>query len=81
MNSKNYLGDFFRRKKAQKGYCKAITATARKIAVIYYTMLKTKQAYNDLGEQYYMKKKNEIQLKKLKKNASSFGYKLVLIND
>ena len=32
---------------------KAIVATARKIAVIYYNMLKNGQAYYDFGHEYY----------------------------
>ncbi|MCK9329649.1 MAG: hypothetical protein M0Q94_07210 [Candidatus Cloacimonetes bacterium] len=52
MKSKNYLGDFFDEKKHKKGYCKGITTTTGKLAVIYYTMLKTKDPYNNLGKQY-----------------------------
>lgn len=44
-NSKTRLGDFFRRLAYRKGRAVAIVATARKIAVIIYNMLKNKQAY------------------------------------
>lgn len=38
-NAKNPLGDYLRRKKAKSGAAKAVVATARKIAVIYYKMV------------------------------------------
>ena len=37
--SKNQLGEFFRKVKIRKGYQCAVTATARKMAVIIYKML------------------------------------------
>jgi len=44
-NSKSRLGDFFRRLAYRKGRSVAITATARKICVIMYKMLTTKQPF------------------------------------
>lgn len=44
-NSKTRLGDFFRRLAYRKGRLVAIIATARKIAVIIYKMLKNKSSY------------------------------------
>jgi transposase len=44
-NSKTRLGDFFRRISYRKGRMVAITATARKIGVIIFNMLSTKQPY------------------------------------
>lgn len=44
-NSKTRLGDFFRRLAYRKGRLVAIIATARKIAVIIYNMLKNKSSY------------------------------------
>lgn len=72
-NSKNHLGEFYRRKKAQKGEIKAIVATARKIAVYYYTILKTKTPYNDLGEEHYKQKEIERFIKALTSKAKKFG--------
>jgi transposase len=45
-NSKTRLGDFFRRIAFRKGRPVAITATARKIGIIIYNMLKNKQPYS-----------------------------------
>jgi hypothetical protein len=76
-NSKTFLGDFFRRKISRNGYKQAITATARKLAVIYYIMIKNKTEYFDLGESYYSEMNKEIMLKKLQKQANKFNLKLV----
>jgi transposase len=66
-NSKSPLGEYFRRIRARAGTSKAIVATARKIAIIYYKMVKDKEAFNpkallDFQEKY--KRKKIIQLKK-----------------
>ncbi len=75
-NSHSYLGAFFRKKMAQIGYQKAITATGRKIAVIYYTMIRYKKSYSELGENFYEelnRKKMEDNFKKL---AKKLGYEI-----
>ncbi len=61
---------------AQIGYQKAITATGRKIAVIYYTMIRYKKSYSELGENFYEelnRKKMEDNFKKL---AKKLGYEI-----
>ena len=75
--SKSYLGDFLRRKTAQKHYGKAITATARKLSVIYYNMLKNKTPYKDLGENYYNFNYKKRSLKRLSNYARCLGYSIV----
>jgi transposase len=52
-HSHSALGAFYRRIRAKHGGAKAITATAHKIARIFYHMLKNKQEYNDPGQDYY----------------------------
>ena len=47
------LGTFFRRMKAKLGAPKAITATAHKLFVIIYQMIKTKKSYEDNGPLYF----------------------------
>jgi transposase len=71
--SDNWLGDFFRRKKAKGGNKYAIIATARKLAIIYYKMVRFQQPYKPLDvdqyrEQYKIAKLAwlEKQLAKLK---------------
>jgi transposase len=75
--SKTYIGAFYRRMKARLGAPKAMTATARKIAVIFYHMVKERTPYRDLGENYYAKQNQERALKRLQRQAKQLGYTLV----
>jgi transposase len=76
-NSNTFLGSFLRRKKAHKGYPKALTATARKIAVIYYTMLKYNVDYVELGVDHYRVDNSTKIIRNLHKAANKFGYILI----
>lgn len=76
-SNKSYLGNFYRRKKAQKSPGVASTATARKLAVIYYNMLKYKTPYTELGEDYYASMYKSRSLKRLHNYANSLGYYIV----
>ena len=42
----NELGNYFRRIQARHGYAQAIVATAHKIAIIFYTIVKNNTPYN-----------------------------------
>ena len=75
--SNNWLAMFYHRIKSRCGVQKAITATARKIAVIFYKMLKEKIAFNPISADTYMQTFKKQQLKKLKKQAHKL--ELVLI--
>lgn len=79
--SQTFLGAFFRRIKAKHGTAKAITATARKIAVIFYQMIKKGEEYVEAGMQQYEEKYQERLVKGMQKRASDLGYMLVPIND
>ena len=64
-NSKSPLGDYYRRLRAKAGAPKAVVATARKLAIIYYKMVVDKQAFNpsalvDYQEKYKQKKINQL---------------------
>jgi transposase len=66
-NSKSPLGDFYRRIRAKAGAGKAVVATARKLAIIYYEMVLKKEAFNPnalIEYQYIYKQKKINQLKK-----------------
>jgi len=78
--SQTAIGAFLRRKKAQLGSPKAITATAHKIARIFYEMLKTRTEYKDLGVDYYQTRYKERMLRNLKRKAKAFGLELVNSN-
>ena len=75
--SKSALGAFLRRKKAQKGPAKAITATAHKMAKQIYCMLKYGEEYVEGGQEYYEKQYQERALRSMKTKASELGYDLV----
>jgi len=47
------LGAFYRRLAARTGKAKAVTATARKLAVLFYNALRFGMAYADPGVSYY----------------------------
>lgn len=75
--SKNWLAMFYHRLKSRCGAAKAITATARKIAVIFYKLLKEKTTFNPLSAEQYMETFKEQQIKKIKKQAEGLGLSLV----
>jgi transposase len=71
------LGSFYRRKRAQFGGPKAVTATARKLGCLVYRLIKKGQGYNapDLHT-YELTYKDQI-LNSLRKRAKTFGFDLV----
>lgn len=74
--SETALGGFLRRTKAKLGAAKAVTATARKIAVIFYTLFAQGTSYVEAGLDYYEKQYKERLLKGLEKRAMHFGFAL-----
>ena len=73
------LGSFYRRKRAQFGAPKAITATARKLGCLIYRLIKNGQAYQEPDlHTYELKYKDQI-LNSLRKRANSFGFDLVQV--
>lgn len=74
--SKNWLALFYHRIKARSGPGKAITATARKIAVIFYHMVRDKIMFNPLSMEAYVQSFKDKQLKKLQKHARMLGLEL-----
>ena len=75
--SKNWLAMFYHRIKAKKGAPKAIVATARKIAVIFYKLMKEKTKFNPIPIEKYSNSFKEQQIKKLKRQAHTLGFQLV----
>lgn len=70
------LGAFYRRLAARVGKVKAITATARKIAVLIYNTLRHGMAYADPGASYYEERYRQRVLSNLRRRAKSLGYVL-----
>ena len=75
VNAKSGLGAFCRRLRSRVGAPKAISATARKIAVIFYNMLKNKTEYTLQSQEEY----NQAYKKRLLKNLSSRAKQLGMV--
>jgi transposase len=73
-HSSSALGGFCRRMHARLGAPKAITATAHKIARIFYQMWKYRTPYQDLGADYYEQRYKQRLLSNMKKTAKQIGY-------
>lgn len=76
-HSQSALGGYYRRMRAKHGAPKAITATAHKLARIFYHMLKDRKTYNDPGQDYYEQKYRERVITNLKRRAKELGLELV----
>lgn len=74
--SKTALGAFYRRIRVRVGPAQAITATARKLAVLYYTLLKNGSSYFEIGQAAYEQKYQQRRLYTIKKQALALGYQL-----
>jgi transposase len=70
------IGAFYRRLAARVGKAKAVTATARKLAVLFYHTLRFGMAYHDPGASYYEEQYRQRVLKGLRRRAKELGYTL-----
>ena len=70
------LGAFYRRLSARVGKQKAVTATARKIAVLFYNALRFGMVYSDPGAQAYDERHRGRVLANLQRRAKTLGYSL-----
>jgi transposase len=71
------LGAFYRRLAARIGKAKAVTATARKLAVLFYNALRFGMAYADPGASYYEARYRQRVLDNLRRRAQHMGFTLV----
>jgi hypothetical protein len=71
--SQSALGAFYRRLRARIGPEKAITATARKIAVHYYRLVRHGVVYQDPGAQAYDQRFEQQRMRWLTKQATKMG--------
>jgi len=74
--SNTALGAFYRRLAGRIGNAKAVTATARKIAVLFYNAMRYGMAYRDPGADHYEQQYRERVIKQLHRRAAQFGYLL-----
>jgi hypothetical protein len=77
LRSQSYLGAQYRRLRTRLGAPKAITAAARKLACLFYRLIKNGQQYVDKGTEYYETKYREQQVRILAKKAQRLGFQLV----
>jgi transposase len=71
------LGAFYRRLAARIGKPQAITATARKLAILVYRALKGELVYDDPGADHYTALQRARVLRRLHQRAAALGYELV----
>jgi transposase len=71
------LGAFYRRMCRRTEKAKAVTATARKLAELIYTLLKKGREYVEPGMDYYEQRYHARVLKNLSNRAKKMGYELV----
>jgi transposase len=73
------LGAFYRRLSSRAGKSKAVTATARKIAVLFYNTLRHGMSYKDPGADQYEQQYRTRVLANLQRRAKSLGFVLQAI--
>jgi transposase len=78
LRSQSYLGAQYRRLRTRLGAPKAITAMARKLACLFYRLIKHGQQYVDKGNEYYEAKYREQQIRSLTKRAQKLGLQVVI---
>jgi transposase len=71
------MGAFYRRLSARIGKAKAVTATARKIAAMFYKVLRYGETSCDPGEDYYEERYRQRVVKNLERRAKQFGLTLM----
>jgi transposase len=71
------LGAFYRRLAARVGKAKAVTATARKLAILFYNALRFGMKYVDPGVAYYEERYRQRVIHNLHRRAEDFGFSLV----
>lgn len=74
--SKSALGAFLRRKAAHRGKAVAIKATAHKLAVLVYSMLKHGTEYVTKSQEHYEQQYRERRIANLKRHAKDLGFTL-----
>jgi transposase len=71
------LGAFYRRLAARIGKPQAITATARKLAILVYRVLKGDLLYRDVGADGYDAQQRDRVLRQLRRRAATLGFELL----
>ena len=77
LNSHSALGAYSRRMCGRLGKPKGIVATAHKLALVVYRMLKFGHQYTDIGQERYEQQYKQRFLKRLARKAHDLGFQLV----
>ena len=77
IRSQTALGAFYRRLAVRIGKPKAITATARKLAILVYRTLTGTIVYRDPGADIYNARQRARLVRRLKQRADTLGFALV----
>lgn len=77
--SNNWLAMFYQRIKSKKGPAKAIVATGRKIASIFYKILKDKLTFDPLPIETYADSFKQLQIKRIQRQAQRLGYQMISV--
>jgi transposase len=77
IRSQSYLGAQYRRLRTRLGAPKAITAMARKLACLFYRLLRYGQQYVDKGMQFYEEKYRDQQIKSVTRRAQQLGLRVI----
>jgi transposase len=78
LRSQSYLGAQYRRLRTRLGAPQAITAMARKLACLFYRLIKGGQQYVDKGTEYYEARYREQQIRSLAKRAQTLGLQVII---
>jgi len=78
LRSQSYLVAQYRRLRTRLGAPKAITAMARKLACLFYRLIKHGQQYVDKGIEFYEARCREQQIRSLAQKAQKLGLQLVM---
>src|SRR6185295_16154599 len=72
--SDNWLGDYFRRMRAKGGHKFAIVVTARKLALIYYKMVRNKEAFMEVDMEVYKEKQRSAKIAYLERRLAQLRH-------
>lgn len=75
------LGAFYRRLAARIGKAKAVTATARKLAVLFYNLMRYGESFVEPGSDYYEQQYRNRVFQNLSRRAKGLGFELKQIEE
>jgi transposase len=80
-NSKSALGAYARRMRSRLGPEKAVVATAHKLALLIYRLIKFGKEYLDIGQDAYEQQYKQRAVRNLARKAKEFGFQLLALTE